>query len=204
MAITERTWDRLIQSEVGNQVHRLYGGAQYHRAMREFNLATRCLRLPTISEDEIANAAGMGSTHDGVNFLRAACVISLEKARMSFDPLLDALRLRMVHVLGKACPISEYMLMQKKERATNSYGYGSSGPFGMPGDRDSRVSDIAQNPQFRQLVRTIYDKFVSQCSQSVRLLHPMESYFLCFFPPKYTFSHLHTQHFHIYHFEHRR
>ena len=40
MAITERTWYRLISTEVGNQVHRLYGGAQYHQAMREFNLAT--------------------------------------------------------------------------------------------------------------------------------------------------------------------
>ena len=94
MAISARTWDRLIETEVGNHVHRLYGGAQYHRAMREFNLATRCLRLPNISEDEIANAAGIGDTHDGVNFLRAACIISLDKTRMSFDPLLDALRMR--------------------------------------------------------------------------------------------------------------
>lgn len=172
MAITERTWDRLVATEVGNQIHRLYGGAQYHRVMREFNLATRCLRLPNISEDEIANAAGMGDTHDGVNFLRAACVISLEKARMSFDPLLGALRMRMVHVMGKACPISEYMLVQKKERNANSYAYSNSGPFGMPGSRDSanRAADITQNPQFRQLVRTIYDKFVQKCSESVSKL----------------------------------
>ena len=167
MAITERVWDRLLDAEVGDKVHRLYGGAQYHRTMREFNLATRCLRLPNISEDEIANAAGIGDTHDGVNFLRAACIISLEKARMSFDPLLHALRIRMVHVMGKACPISEYMLVQKKERNANSYGYGNTGPFGMPGSRENGKADITQNPQFRQLVRTIYDKFVNQCSESV-------------------------------------
>jgi len=112
----------------------------------------------------------MGETHDGVNFLRAACVISLEKARMSFDPLLDALRIRMVHVMGKACPISEFMLVQKKERAANSYGYGSGGPYG-PGNSNggNRVSDITQNPQFRQLVRTIYDKFVQQCSEATMM-----------------------------------
>ena len=169
MAITDRTWERLITTEVGNQDHRLYGGAQYHRAMREFNLASRCLRLPTISEDEIANAAGMGDTHDGVNFLRAACVISLEKARTSFDPLLDALRLRMCHIMGKACPISEYMLMQKKERSANSYGYGNMSSLGNSSVGNSKVSDITQNPQFRQLIRSIYDKFIQECSQQTMM-----------------------------------
>ena len=48
------------------------------------------------TEEKIANAAGIGigETRDGVNFLRAACVIALEEAQMSFDPLFDAFRLR--------------------------------------------------------------------------------------------------------------
>ncbi len=168
MSITDRSWMRLVATEVGNQNHRLYGGAQYHRVMREFNLATRCLRLPTISEDEIANSAGMGANHDGVNFLRAACVISLEKARNSFDPLLDALRIRMTHVMARNCPISEYMLNHKKERAANSYGYANRGAFGLDNTANgSKISDITQNTQFLQLVRTIYDKFVQDNAQKV-------------------------------------
>lgn len=156
----------MVATEVGNQSHRLYGGAQYHRVMREFSLATRCLRLPTISEDEIANAAGMGDTHDGVNFLRAACVISLEKARCSFDPLLDALRIRMAHTMSRLCPIAEFMLIQKKDRAANSYAPMST--FGgYSNGSNSKVSDITQNAQFLQLVRTIYDRFVSECSEQV-------------------------------------
>lgn len=169
MSITDRTWDRLVATEVGNQSHRLYGGAQYHRVMREFNLATRCLRLPTISEDEIANAAGMGDTHDGVNFLRAACVISLEKARCSFDPLLDALRIRMVHTMGRLCPITEYMLNQKKERAASSYGTASIFGGITGSNNRSKVSDISQNAQFLQLVRTIYEKFVQECSEQTMM-----------------------------------
>ena len=35
--------------------------------------------------DKVANAIGMSDTHDGVNFVRAACVTSLEKARDTFD-----------------------------------------------------------------------------------------------------------------------
>lgn len=168
-AVTDRTWERLLSAEVGNQNHRLYGGAQYHRVMREFNLASRCLRLPTITEDEIANAAGMGDTHDGVNFLRAACVISLEKARTTFDPLLESLRIRMTHVMTKVCPISEYMILQKRERAASSY---SSGRLNrrVGDDTDNKsTTNIAQNAQFRQLVRTIYDQFVQQCSEAAMM-----------------------------------
>jgi hypothetical protein len=171
MAVSERAWDRLVSTEVGNCEHRLYGGAQYHRAMREFNLATRCLRLPTITEDEIANAAGVGDTHDGVNFLRAACVIALEKARTTFDPLIESMRIRLTHIMSKACPVTEYILVQKKERMSSSYAYGvndsSNRMENLKGGPNSST-DIAQNPQFRQLVRSIYEKFVQKCSDSVR------------------------------------
>ena len=34
-----------------------------------------------VTEDEIANAAGISDMHDGVNFMRAACVIAVEKVR---------------------------------------------------------------------------------------------------------------------------
>ncbi len=74
-------WERLMDDEVGNAHHKLFGGAQYHRALREFTLAVRMMKTPTVTEDEIANAAGVGDMHDGVNFMRAACVIAVEKVR---------------------------------------------------------------------------------------------------------------------------
>ena len=158
VAVSDRTWDRLVENEVGNKEHRLYGGSQYHRTLREFHLASRCLRVPSISEDEIANAAGIGDTHDGVNFLHAACVISLEKARLSFEPLLEALRVRITHVMDRLCPVTEYMLRETQVRAKVSK------------ERDATVTggaDISQNPQFRQLIRTIFDRFVTECSRTV-------------------------------------
>ena len=48
--------------------------------------------------------------HDGVNFMRAACVIAVEKARLSFDPLLEGLRVRTVHVLKRLFAVVEHML----------------------------------------------------------------------------------------------
>jgi hypothetical protein len=171
MSVSDRTWDRLVETEVGHNEHRLYGGSQYHRTLREFNLATKCLRLPTISEDEIANAAGVGTSHDGVNFLHAACVIALEKARISFEPLLEALRVRVTYVMERLCPVAEYMLRESeaRERAASSYNLmDEDGDHGASGT-SNRVSDISQNPQFRQLVRRIFEKFVQKCSISVSL-----------------------------------
>uniref|UniRef100_A0A7S1BLX2 Dynamin-type G domain-containing protein n=1 Tax=Corethron hystrix TaxID=216773 RepID=A0A7S1BLX2_9STRA len=174
LAVSQRAWDRLLVEEVGNCRHKLYGGAQYHRVLREFALATRCLRLPTITEDEVANAAGMGDVHDGVNFLHASCVIALEKARISFDPLLDGLRKRTCHVMRKLFDVSEYMLRQKQERAvahekaalgehrSSKYTSHTSTSNLTPG-----LTDVTQNPNFKQLVHTIYNDFVQKCSLTV-------------------------------------
>ncbi|KAL7532143.1 hypothetical protein ACHAWF_004024 [Thalassiosira exigua] len=125
-SVSVLTWERFLQSEVGNTQHRLYGGSQQsHRLLHEFNLATRCLGLPTITDDEIANAADTDETYDSVNFLRAACVIALEKAHISFDPLLDA--------LGRLCPVGEHMIRQKQERRSGLYGGRPGGSPGMGG-----------------------------------------------------------------------
>jgi hypothetical protein len=35
----------------------------------------------------------MGDVHDGVNFMRASCVIAVEKAKASFEPMLGNLLL---------------------------------------------------------------------------------------------------------------
>ena len=117
------------------------------------------MRLPIITEDEIANAAGVGDTHDGVNFLRAACVISIFKAQASFDPFLDTLKARCCHVMNKLVPVCEYMIRQKD--------LVSSSPI--MDTKFKSKADVTQNPQFRQLVKTIFEDFVDKCSDSVCL-----------------------------------
>lgn len=164
MAVSDRTWERLVESEVGNKEHRLYGGSQYHRTLREFHLATKCLRTPIITEDEIANAAGIGETHDGANFLHAACVIAVEKARVSFEPMLGALQMRMAHVMERLCPVAEYMLREARDRTkvttyTKNNGAATSTKF-------EEAMDVSQNPLFRQLVRDIFERFVGRCCDS--------------------------------------
>jgi hypothetical protein len=168
MAVSDRTWERLVEAEVGHKDHRLYGGSQYHRTLREFNLAAKCLRIPSIAEDEIANAAGLGESHDGVNFLHAACTIALEKARVSFEPMLHGLQIRMTHVMDRLCPVAEYMLREGRDRAKLTTSLEEYEGTDKANESVGQAMDISQNPQFRNLIRTIFEKFVRKCSDSVR------------------------------------
>ena len=148
--VQSESWQKLVELEVGNGKHKLFGGAQYHRALREFTVAARHMRTPAVTEDEIANAAGMGDVHDGVNFMRAACVIAVEKAQQSFEPMLDALRHRTRHIMLRLFPIVELMVRK--------------GSYAVPVDAHSRP--------FQDMVRRIFEKFVDQhmevCIQKCR------------------------------------
>ena len=63
-----------------------------------------------IAEHEMVNTAGMGDSHDSINFLRVSCVISLEKDRTTFDPLSES-RICMTHVMTKVFHIIRYMIL---------------------------------------------------------------------------------------------
>ena len=44
---------------------------------------------------------GVDGYHDGVNYMRAVCVIVIEKARGYFDDALSKLRLRMLYIMSR-------------------------------------------------------------------------------------------------------
>eukprot|EP00635_Sarcinochrysidales_sp_CCMP3193_P000485 CAMPEP_0118903590 /NCGR_PEP_ID=MMETSP1166-20130328/8393_1 /TAXON_ID=1104430 /ORGANISM="Chrysoreinhardia sp, Strain CCMP3193" /LENGTH=905 /DNA_ID=CAMNT_0006842821 /DNA_START=16 /DNA_END=2733 /DNA_ORIENTATION=+ len=114
-----RTVQAELDRSVGHAEARLYGGAQYRRTLREFALAVRRSAPPVCDRDEIANALGVGDAHDGADFVRAACVIAVEKARKSFEPQLDTLALRVCHVMRRLPPALLYMMHKKKETSTS-------------------------------------------------------------------------------------
>lgn len=60
-----------------NATMRLYGGAQYHRAMAEFRLIVGKLKCHTVSREEIVNACGVEDIHDGTNYVRYCLLISI-------------------------------------------------------------------------------------------------------------------------------
>lgn len=51
--------------ELPNCNMRLYGGAQFHRAMAEFRVGVGAMACPTVTREEIVNACGVDDIHDG-------------------------------------------------------------------------------------------------------------------------------------------
>ncbi|OIW16844.1 hypothetical protein TanjilG_00106 [Lupinus angustifolius] len=94
---------------------RLYGGAQYHRAMAEFRFVVGGIKCPPITREEIVNACGVEDIHDGTNYSRTACVIAVAKARDTFEPFLHQLGSRLLHILKRLLPISVYLLQKDDE-----------------------------------------------------------------------------------------
>jgi hypothetical protein len=74
--------------ELPNCNMRLYGGAQFHRAMAEFRVGVGAMACPAVTREEIVNACGMDDIHDGVNYVRTACVIAVSKSKDIFEPLI--------------------------------------------------------------------------------------------------------------------
>lgn len=64
---------------------RLYGGAQYWRALREFSFGAVEVPDAELTVEEIVNAMGFDGYHDGVNYLRAVCIIVLQRAKGFFE-----------------------------------------------------------------------------------------------------------------------
>nr|XP_034916460.1 dynamin-like protein ARC5 [Populus alba]XP_034916461.1 dynamin-like protein ARC5 [Populus alba]XP_034916462.1 dynamin-like protein ARC5 [Populus alba]TKS11891.1 hypothetical protein D5086_0000069120 [Populus alba] len=100
---------------IPNAGMRLYGGAQYHRAMAEFRFVVGGTKCPQITREEIVNACGVEDIHDGTNYSRTACVIAVAKARDTFEPFLHQLGCRLLYVLKRLLPISVYLLQKDGE-----------------------------------------------------------------------------------------
>ncbi|KAG8093429.1 hypothetical protein GUJ93_ZPchr0012g20022 [Zizania palustris] len=94
---------------------RLYGGAQYHRAMAEFRLVVGSIKCPPVTREEIVNACGVEDIHDGTNYSRTACVIAVAKARDTFEPYLHQLGFRLLYIMKRLIPISAFLLEKDGE-----------------------------------------------------------------------------------------
>ena len=134
-------------SEIGNVNHQLFGGAQYHRALREMALIVSLCPTSAVSDEEVALAGGVGEVHDGPNFLRAACLIAMEKAYGSFEPLLESFAGRCEYIMKNTFDAVDYMVMKEN---------------GAESGRRAGGGELAYQKPFRNVVRRIYEEFVEK------------------------------------------
>ena len=150
--VGDNVWSELVTGQVSHAKSKLYGGSQYHRALREFSAAVEHMTLPEVTEDEIANAAGLNDVHDGTNYMRAACVIAVTKAQTSFEPLVEALQVRARHVMRRLFPIVDHILESK---GITVGGVDGGGAVEVDSARAS-----AQHAAFTDAVHQIFNDFV--------------------------------------------
>jgi hypothetical protein len=95
----------------------------------------------------------MGDRHNGVNFMRAACVIAMEKAQLSFDPMLESLRTRAAHIMKRLFPIVEEMIRKSSLVGTSSASGGSGSVAGNLG---------THSVPYQHMIQRIFEKFVDE------------------------------------------
>ncbi|GIL71330.1 hypothetical protein Vretimale_2679 [Volvox reticuliferus] len=146
-----------MQESVPNSSMRLYGGAQFHRAMTEFRLVVGALPCPDLTHEEIVNACGLDyeGGHDGVNYVRTACVIAVSKAKEILEPYIHQLGSRLAHVLRRLLHIS-LSLMQQQQPTDGYMGGASAAPA------------AALTDQFVRRVSTAFHAFLSQVEESCK------------------------------------
>ena len=103
----------LAPYDVPNGEMRLFGGAQYHRALEEFRAVVSAVRCPAISREDIINSCGVDEVHDGVNYTRTACVIAVARAKETFEPYVHQLGFRLAHVARRLLPVAMYLLQKE-------------------------------------------------------------------------------------------
>ncbi|PNW77356.1 hypothetical protein CHLRE_10g433050v5 [Chlamydomonas reinhardtii] len=144
---------------VPNAAMRLYGGAQFHRAMSEFRLVVGGLACPELSHEEIVNACGLDyeGGHDGVNYVRTACVIAVSKAKELLEPFIHQLGSRLAHVLRRLLHISLALMQQ-----------GDSGLAGGCGSSGSAHAAAALTDQFVRRVSSAFHAFLAHVEDSCK------------------------------------
>ena len=102
-----------VAAEVPNGDMRLFGGAQYHRALEEFRATVANVQCPVVSREDIINSCGVDEVHDGVNYTRTACVIAVARARDTFEPFIHQLGFRLAHIARRLLPVAMYLLQKE-------------------------------------------------------------------------------------------
>ncbi|KAL6077942.1 Dynamin like protein [Balamuthia mandrillaris] len=135
---------------------KLYGGQQFERLLAEFKAVADHQKLPDISMDDIATAAGINKLNNIPNYAWAASDLAQQKAREELVPLIEQTCRRAVYVLLRLTDIVEKIV---DSRRNAKWQTGSHDPTSVD------VNDIDMYPFFTYHVKDLYNKFVELCSK---------------------------------------
>jgi len=144
---------------------KLYGGQQFERLLAEFKSVADHLKLPEVSMDDIATAAGINKMNNIPNYAWAASDLAQQKSQEEFVPLIEQTVARAVYILKRLTDIVEKIIDSRRRSSAGlaSHGGFSSGGFG--GVTMVDVHDIDMYPFFTYHVKDLYNKFVDRTAK---------------------------------------
>ena len=173
---------------------RLFGGAQYWRALQEFSIgatqgwSSRERRIVDgeLSDEEILNAMGFDGIHDGVNYMRAVCVTAIERGAGYFEPQLASLKTRLLHIMRRLPPLVEELLVAEEEAKLSKFGAQAAalavddGPE-PGGSADGRAASRATIHALVTLATPLYLRFVDEMMEATmaKCLNDIEAITKC-------------------------
>ncbi|KAL7546657.1 hypothetical protein ACHAWF_009989 [Thalassiosira exigua] len=88
---------------------KLYGGAQYHRALRYYHHLFLTAPLPVITDDEIALLVdGISEVHDASDLMRAVALLVRQKMERAMEGILSDMTRRLRYVMDRQWEMAEY------------------------------------------------------------------------------------------------
>jgi len=124
---------------------RLYGGQQFERLLAEFKAVSDHQKLPEVTMDDIATAAGINKLNNIPNYAWAACDLAQQYSREELAPLIDQAVKRATHTLRRLPDIVDRML-EARRRGRLEGGW-------MPAAGSTDVNNIDMYPFFTYHVK---------------------------------------------------
>eukprot|EP01089_Gocevia_fonbrunei_P003433 TRINITY_DN13398_c0_g1_i1.p1 TRINITY_DN13398_c0_g1~~TRINITY_DN13398_c0_g1_i1.p1 ORF type:complete len:820 (+),score=248.00 TRINITY_DN13398_c0_g1_i1:64-2523(+) len=140
---------------------KLYGGQQFERLLSEFKAVADHLKLPEVTMDDIATAAGINKLNNIPNYAWAASDLAQSKSQEEFVPLIEQTTARAVYILRRLTDIVD-KIMDSRKRAR--WEGGRDGGLGGTVD----VHDIDMYPFFTYHVKDLYNKYVERTAKMCR------------------------------------
>lgn len=138
---------------------RLYGGQQFERLLAEFKAVADHQKLPEVSMDDIATAAGINKLNNIPNYAWAASDLAQQSAREELAPLIDQAVKRATYILRRLPDIVDKML-DARRRGRLEGGWA-------PAAGSVDVNNIDMYPFFTYHVKDLYNKFVERTATAL-------------------------------------
>jgi hypothetical protein len=134
--------------------NKLYGGQQFERLLAEYRAVVDRTRIPEITMDDVATAAGINKLNNIPNYAWAASDLAQQKSQDAFAPLIEQLTNRAVFIFKRLTDITEKILEGRKKKWMEELG--------------GHVDDVEHYPYFTYHVKDLYFKFIDNTARVVK------------------------------------